>query len=236
MHSHSASLATLLRNPAEVAADLAEGRRLPSHARAALLAIMIGGAGFGAVVGSYRGGLQMLYAGLKLPLTLLLALGLTVPAVYAFSAAFGRRIPLGRVSAVILASSARAALVLLALAPAIALGIGLDLDYHDVALASAIAFGLAAAAGYVVLHRVLSSHGPSSFALALCIGVQTIVMMQTAWVLRPWLVRPSSAIVFVRTPDGTAVESVARTANSAAGVYDPARTIERERERAWGSR
>lgn len=235
MHTLSDSLSTLLRNPSELARDLVEGRRLPLHARAALLAIALGGAAFGAVVGSHRGGLQLAYAAIKLPATLLISLALTVPAIYGLSAAFDRRLPLGRISAAILASTARSALVLLAFAPAVALGIGLDFDYHDVALASTVAFGLAAVAGYVVLHRVLQGERTSLLALLLCISVQAIVTTQTAWVLRPWIVRPSSSVVFVRAPDGTAVESVTRTAESAAGVYDSHRSAERARERAHQS-
>lgn len=231
MHTISDSLSTLLRQPADLARDVAEGRRLPLHARAALIAIGLGGAGFGAVVGSHRGGLQLAYGAIKLPATLMISLALTVPAVYALSAAFERRLPLGRISAAILASSARAALVLLALSPAIALGIGLGFDYHDVAFASTVAFGLAAVAGYVILHRVLAGERGSTLALLLCIAVQAIVTTQTAWVMRPWIVRPSSDVVFVRAPDGTAVESVTRTAESAAGVYDEARSAERARER-----
>lgn len=226
------SLSTLLRHPDRLAEDLAGGHRLSLHTRAALSAVLFGGACFGAVVGSHRGGIQLLYAAIKLPLTLLVVLILTAPAVYGLSAALDRPLPFARISAAILATCARSAMVMLACAPALALGMGLGLDYHDVAFACIVVFGLAALAGYVVLHRVLSVRGSAFSALLLCVAVQAVVTVQTAWVLRPWIVRPTSDVVFVRSPDGTAVESVARTAESAAGIYDESRTAERARERA----
>ncbi len=226
------ALTSLLRTPHRVADELVEGRALRTHARAAIAAVALGGAVFGAVVGSHRGGEQLLYAALKLPLVMLLALSLTVPAVHGLCGAFERGLTLAQVSAVVLASTARASLVLMALAPAVALGIALGFGYHDVALSAAIAFGLAALAGFVLLRRAIAREGGFGFVVLLCVFVQAVVTMQAAWTLRPWLVRPSSEVVFVRAPDGNALESVTRTAESAAGVYDPARSRERARERA----
>ena len=230
--STTASLTELLRSPGAVATRIREGRDLRTLASASILAIVLGSAAYGAVVGSYRGGLQILFAGLKFPLVALVTLSLVAPALLGLSAAFERRMALAQAVALMLASTARTSLVLLAFAPALALVMDMRPEYHDGALYAAAGFALAGIAGLGMLWRGLGV-GEGRFTLAvLAVGVYVLVSGQAAWSLRPWLVRPSSPIAFVRAPHESLVRELPRTVDSATGVYDEERSRALSRQRA----
>jgi hypothetical protein len=227
----SHTLTALLRSPASIAASITEGRDLRSIARASLLALLVGTLVFGGVVGSHRGSLQMLYAALKLPWVSMLTLALSVPVLHGARAAFERPQPFAQSAALMLAASARTALVLLALAPALALALQVLRGYHAAVVLSALSYGLAGLAGVGLLRRGL---GPAEGRLALLgfvLSAHLLTSAQVAWGLRPWLVRPSADVVLVRPPEGTFAEELARAGLSAAGIYDSTRSKAREAER-----
>src|SRR5262245_36922336 len=74
----------LLRDRARLVDDISAGVGLAATARTMLAVIAVGGAIFGAAVGAYRGGIQIAYAGIKLPLLLVLTAALAAPALTAF--------------------------------------------------------------------------------------------------------------------------------------------------------
>lgn len=229
--STTASLTEILRAPSAVASRIREGRDLRSLASASILAIVLGSAAYGGVVGSYRGGLQILFGGLKFPLVALVTLSLVAPALLGLSAAFERRMALAQAVALMLAATARTSLVLLAFAPALALVFDMRPEYHDGALLAAAGFALAGLAGITLLWRGLGE-GEGRFTLAvLAVGVYVLVSGQAAWSLRPWLVRPSSPIAFVRAPHESLVRELPRSIDSAGGNYDPERSRARQSER-----
>src|SRR5688500_1526155 len=110
---HAALAGWLLRSPAQAAEQCRADVDLRPLVLTSLAAVVAGSAASGAVVGSFRGGLQFLYAALKVPLALILALALCVPAFPALAAVFGRPWPLRSVVAISLAAAARASLLLL---------------------------------------------------------------------------------------------------------------------------
>lgn len=61
----------LLRDRAGVLERIAQRRALPALARVLLATLAIGAAMFGVAVGSYRGGVQLAFAALKVPLVLI---------------------------------------------------------------------------------------------------------------------------------------------------------------------
>ena len=65
------ALELLLRSPGETARRAIAGESMRSLVAISIAAIAAGGAAFGGVVGSFRGGAQIAYAGIKLPLALL---------------------------------------------------------------------------------------------------------------------------------------------------------------------
>ena len=77
-------IATLLRAPAEVLDDRADTLR---QLAPRLLAItLVGAAVFGGVTGAYRGGLQILFAAIKMPILFLAPVAIGLPAVRALFA------------------------------------------------------------------------------------------------------------------------------------------------------
>jgi hypothetical protein len=218
---HAALAGWLLRAPARVASHCREEQDMRPLVLTSLLCTAAGGVAFGAVVGSFRGGVQILYAAIKLPVAVLLALALCVPAFHAIAAVFGRAWPLRTVVALSLASAARASLVLLAFTPALWLAFDLGLDYHAAALMSALAYSVAGLAALGVLVRGL---GPGSGRTLTVLAFGMVFLAaggQTSWALRPYLVRPRTETPpFVRAPEGSFLEAMWMVTYSAAGVYD----------------
>lgn len=229
-------LEILLRNPAETARRAIAGESMRPLVATSIAAIVAGGAAFGGVVGSFRGGAQIAYAGVKLPLALLAILVLCVPAFHAIGAALGRAWRYRAVIALSLAAAARGALVLLALAPVLWLAIDRGLGYHATALAATMAFAIGGAASLGVLLRGLGS-GTGQLTCALAIAMVFLAVSgQTSWILRPWLVRPRSEDVpFVRAREGGFADALVTSSRSAAGLYEAPDVREdlREEGDAW---
>src|ERR1044071_8145808 len=132
-------VSALLREPGELADRCERSEGLRVLAVTSLLCLVVGAAVFGGVVGSFRGGLQIGYSAMKLPLALLTTLVVAVPAFFALTIGFGGRSTFRGVAALSLAASARGALVLLSCAPLLWLAVDRGLGYHaSVMLATAM--------------------------------------------------------------------------------------------------
>ena len=201
-------IAELLRHPDEVAArchDQAHQRRL---AQLSLLLIVAGGVAFGAALGTFRGGSQLLYAALKIPVATLGTLAFCGPAFVAFAAAHGRRWSLRTTLALVLAAGARSSLVLLAFTPVLWLAIDLEASHRAIQLMATSCYGLA---GLSALSLVLRALGPGAGRRGAATGflfVFLLVGAQMAWLLRPYLGDPRDRVVPVfvhgRTEGGVA--------------------------------
>lgn len=197
-------------------------RDLAGLARAAILTIAVGAGAFGAALGFSRGGLQVLFAGVKLPLVILLTAAISTPALVAV-----RRVTVGRGSmpsalALVLSSLARGSLVLAALAPLVVLAASWGASYHQMVL---IAVACCAVGGAVGLRLFLSRLGGERPGARAVIGaaillVVALVGTQMTWTLRPYVVRPRTEdLPFVRALEGSFVDAVVTSADSARGVY-----------------
>ena len=71
---------SILRSPDRVAEACDQTESVSDLVKVSLAAIVFGAAVFGAVLATPRGGLQLLYSAVKLPLAILLTLVITVPA------------------------------------------------------------------------------------------------------------------------------------------------------------
>jgi hypothetical protein len=217
---HGAIAGWLLRSPGEAAALCRSNADLRALGLTSLGAIAAGGAAFGAIVGSFRGGWQILFAAVKLPLAVLTALAVCVPAFHALAAVFGRPWRMRAVVALVLAASARASLWLLALTPPLWLAYDLGIGYHAAALVAATAYGIAGLAALGVIFRGLGDGGWRLTTLACFAAVFLAAAGQTSWALRPYLVRPRDEhISFTRAPEGTFFEALWLGAHSASGRY-----------------
>ena len=225
----AAFLNRLLRAPGDIAADCCEDRDLRALAATSLLATALGAAAFGGVIGSYRGGVQILFAALKLPASLLLTLAICVPAFHALSASLGRAFPMRSIVALALASAARAALVLLALSPLVWIVLDRGPDYHTAVLVCALAYAVAGLAALGVLLRGLGDGTGRLFIALAFAAVFFAVTGQAGWISRPFLVRPKTwqaasghlrAVPFLRAYEGSFADSIYQSSRSARGLYD----------------
>jgi hypothetical protein len=186
-------------------------------------ALILGGAGlFGAVLGAHRGGWQILSAGVKLPLVVLLTAVVCTPVLTRLNAALGRRAVLRDDLALVLSSLARGCLVLLALAPVQLVAALAGLDYHRSVLLAVTCCSVAGAVGLTVLVRGLWKEVRARRLVTMVLlSVFTLVGTRMSWTLRPYLVRPCARDVpIVRALDGSFVGSVETALDSAQGHYN----------------
>ncbi len=217
----AAVLRRLLREPHAIASACREDRDVRAIVTTSLAAIFVGAAVFGGVIGSFRGGAQIAFAAIKVPLAVLATLAIATPAFHAIAAGLGRPWPMRSIIALALAAAGRSSLTLLALSPVLWLLVDAGIGYHAAALAASFAYALAGLFAIGILIRGL---GPGAFRLttaAAFLGIFFAVGGQTSWILRPYLVRPrTEGIPFVRAREGSFADSLMRSSRSAAGIYD----------------
>lgn len=213
---------TLLRQPTTLIGDDAATTRMQlSMLAPKLLAItLLGGGALGVVLGSYRGDAQLLYAALKTPALLLLPVLLGLPALRAFLAACevaldGSRLALGALLAV-----ARTALLGASTGPILWLYLSLTPDYHRAVLAMAGTLVLIGVPGlWTLLHTLPEGGEARPLAHAAALVVLGVLLAQSGWLLRPFIVRPRAEITFLRPIESNVFSSLAATRRSASGNY-----------------
>jgi hypothetical protein len=198
-----------------------EPAALARTARALLLSLIGGAAAFGAAVGFYRGGVQVLYAALKLPLAVLVSAALSAPALAGLGAALGRPLDLRRDLLLVLTALARGGLVLAALAPVMLLAKCVSLDYHQTVVLLVGCCTTAGVAALPLLLRALWAEARGRLLLILAMVIVTgMAATQVSWMFRPYLVRPRSLDgTFLRSIDGSFSDSVSRSTSAAGGHY-----------------
>lgn len=212
----------LLRDVPGVLDRIQQNRGLASLARAMLVTVALGAGLFGAAMGAYRGGLQILFAGIKLPIALLLTTAICAPALTAINSALGRPANLLRDLALVLAVLARMSLVVAAQVPLILLAVRFGVSYHDLILLVVGCCSVAGLVGLTLLLRGLKAQSrqavwTSVLGLLLVFGS---VGAQMSWTLRPFVVRPRTPEApFIRSVEGSFWESVAVSTRSAQGIY-----------------
>jgi hypothetical protein len=214
----------LLRSPQAVAERVRRREDLRPLVMAALLALVLGAGAFGAVLGSARGGVQLGYSALKLPLAVLLTLCLCVPAFAAIARGLGRGIDLGGMVGLSLSAAGRAALVLLAFAPAVWFALDRGIGYHASVLLSAVCYGVAGISALRVMQNGLGRDARGLGILLCCAAVLLPTGAQSAWMMRPFIGRPSQAHVpFLRAKESSFADAVYRSAFSSVGIYSDSR-------------
>jgi len=189
----------ILRAPAVVAEQCRADHDGAAIARTALVALAVSATMFGAAVGSWRGGKQIAFAALKMPIGVLGTLAIAAPAFYVLAAIFGRPWGLRPVLSLMLSAGARFSLVLLAMTPPLWLLIDFGAPYESIKIVATIVYGLAGLAGLEVLVRGLGNGPGKHLTIGLFVGVFLLVGGQNAWVLRPYLGTPGDAEVTMFT-------------------------------------
>lgn len=227
----------MIREPHTLANECVRGESLERVVKGSLVAIVVGTALFGAILGATRGGLQVVYSAVKLPIAILATLVVATPAFHAFAALAGKPMPLRAGSALVLASLARASLALLALSPLLWLVVDIGVGYHASIEMAVLLYTVAGLAAVSVIVHGLEGARFRTLATAGFLAVFLPVFAQTAWVLRPYSGRPSAETVpFLREPEGSFMDAVATTALSSMGVYEGNRTAARAEYDEYSSR
>jgi len=216
----------LLRSPHAIAERSRAGGDLRPLFLASLGALVLGAGVFGATLATSRGGLQLLYSGLKLPLSMLATMLLVVPAFHAIAAGLGRPLSFSGMIALTLAAAGRGALVLVALSPLVWLSFDRGLTYHPGVLLAAACYALA---GLAALDLVLRGVGfdARGFAIVSLFGAVLFATGgQTAWMLRPFLGRPSApSVPFLRPRESSFWDALQQSSLSSLGVYRVTRSL-----------
>lgn len=156
---------------------------------------VLSSASFGAAVGSYVGGLQILFAALKMPLYFLGTLALSFAAMHVLAA---RSLKAGETFAVAVETIALTTVVLAALAPIEALA-SLSCPkpshraYSFLILLLTSCVGLAGVCGVARVSRRLGSIRLA----AAWVLIYQFVGTQMAWLLRPWVVDAAEVGTFL---------------------------------------
>jgi hypothetical protein len=215
------SVDQLLRDPAGLHARIERGEDLGALVRTMVATIAAAAALFGAAIGSYRGGVQIAYAAVKLPIVLLVTAALCVPTLSALRLARGLPVAPARELARLLAALAFGALVLVAEAPIVLLARAVDVGYHQTAL---VFFGCVAVAGCAAVRMLARGLGrEAAMVVWTTVAVFALVGAQVSWTLRPYLVRPKTQEVpFVREIEGSLFDAILKSTQSARGRYEEA--------------
>lgn len=214
------TLTDVLRDPQGLVERHDHPAGLAATAPTLLAIIVASGALFGSAVGVHHGGVQMLYAALKLPVLLLLPPLVTLPAIHAAQRLSGAPVPWRRLSLAGLVGTARTALLAAALSPVLWLPFSSGLDYHLSVLLFAGALVLVGLPGMLTVLRVLPSGGDRRGLLALgALAVLGVTFAQAGWLLRPFVARPSAEVTLLRPIEENVFSSLSATRRSAAGDY-----------------
>jgi hypothetical protein len=212
----------LLRDREAMLARIHRGADLAAIMRTMIATIAVTMAIVGAALGSYRGGVQIAYAAIKLPLVLLGTAALSAPALSAIGAALGRRSRLTADLALVMAALAFGSLLLVACTPLIMLGRSVGLDYHRMILAVVAMFAASGGAALRMICRGVALEAAPGWRTAvagLCV-VFSLVGGQLAWALRPYLLRPRAPEpMFVRDARDSLFDSITGSMRSARGIY-----------------
>ncbi len=177
----------------------------------------------GAALGSYRGGAQIAFAAIKLPIVLRFGTAAVVsaPVLTAVGTALGRPPRLVHDLLVVITALAFGALVLVAGTPLLLLARAADVNYHATILLVVAVFSIAGLACLRVVAGGFPADGApgrGAAVLALC-AVFAVVGGQLAWALRAghtWSaprVR-NDDVTFVHPLEGSLIDAVVDTARS----------------------
>jgi hypothetical protein len=115
--SRLAVIGALLRFRGTIGSDIARERNLGDYLTSLFLATLLFTAGYGAVLGMYEPGIQILYAGLKLPIVVLGTAMLCIPTFYVFNSILGSTLNFRQTISLVFLMTAAVATILAAFAP-----------------------------------------------------------------------------------------------------------------------
>ncbi len=145
---------------------------------------------FGFVLGSFIGGIQILYVLIKMPFLLLGAFAFTVISNIVLSLLLGVNASIRELIVRSMSSLAATAVGLAAFSPVIIFYILLPQNHDQLLVSTVFFFGLAGLIGVYQFHSWVYARkkGLASLAISLVwVCVYGVVVLQLAWMLRPWV-------------------------------------------------
>jgi hypothetical protein len=212
----------LLRDRRAFFEHLERSSDLASIARALLLTVLAGCAVFGASMGAYRGGLQLLFSAVKLPLVVLLTAGVCAPALTGLLRSVNAESRFTRDLLLVLSALALGSMVLAALAPIVVLAELAGTGYHGLIVLIVGCCLIAGTCGLALFVGGLRRRKSTGLGIVvpLALAVFALVGTQMAWTFRPYVLRPrTQEVPFMRALEGGFLDSVKRSTDSARGVY-----------------
>lgn len=214
MRAIERSIVSLLVGPREYV----DRRRV---VRAWLLAVVLGGGFYGAVMGAFGGlsadrAIQVVYSAVKVPILLLATTLLATPSFFVLNTLAGLRSDFGTAFRAVLGTQAAIAIVLATLAPYTAVWYLSTTDYHEATTFNAAMFAIASFAAQWQLRRryaALEARNRTHRLLRrVWVFLYAFVGIQMGWFLRPFIGDPSRPPSFFRVDAwGNAYVVVAET-------------------------
>ena len=183
-----------LKRRQEFIGDLIEERDLKKYFINSNVAIIVLSAIYGATMGLYPGGLQILYDTVKIPMLLLISIYITAPSFYVLTSIRGGKRSLSQVVVLLLSSVTVMSIILLALVPVNLFFILTTPNASFsteafIILLNVLIFTLAGLFALVYLLRGFMALYPGGeWILSFLIGAFIFIFVgtQLAWVLRPY--------------------------------------------------
>jgi hypothetical protein len=171
--------------------------------------LVVFGLFYGAVMGSFRAlasqpqwARQMLYSGTKVPLLLSASFAISLPSFYVLNSLLGLRRDFAKAVRALVAAQAGLAIILASLAPFTLLWYASSSGYSEALLFNGAMFAVASfSAQWLVrgYYRPLVTGNPRHrWLLWGWLLVYTLVAIQMAWLLRPFIGAPTQDVEFVR--------------------------------------
>jgi len=170
--------------------------------------VLICGAGYGAVMGSF-GGItgdrvwQMAYSAAKVPILLLGTFWICIPSFFVLNTVAGVRSDFRKVLQALLGAQATLTVLLCALAPFTALWYFSFSNYHAAVLFNGFIFAVASFSTQLSLRRaylpLIQRHTIHGLLRRAWLVLYVFVGMQLGWLLRPFVGQPSCAVELFRS-------------------------------------
>jgi hypothetical protein len=164
---------------------------------------------YGAVMGTFRltlgrpeWQLQILYSALKVPLLLVVAFLISLPSFFVLNTLLGLRRDLADALRAVVSTQAGLAIVLASLAPFTVLFYASSTDHNEALLFNGLMFAVASFAGQWLLRQyyrpLVARNRKHRWMLWGWLVVYTLVAIQMAWLLRPFVGAPGLDVTFLR--------------------------------------